>query len=67
MMKFQVILSRLCWSINRTNWETQDKIQIPGVEFGPIGGGAHSDEEWVSVENLGEYYQILKDFLRSLK
>ena len=26
-----------------------NKIQIPGVEFGPIGGGAHSDEEWVSV------------------
>ena len=24
MMKFQVILLRLCWNINRTNWETQD-------------------------------------------
>jgi succinyl-diaminopimelate desuccinylase len=37
-----------------------------GVEFGPLGGGHHSDDEWVDIQSLGKYYDILKDFLLSL-
>lgn len=39
------------------------KINCPGVEFGPIGGGIGSDNEWVDIHSLEKYYQILKDFL----
>lgn len=37
-----------------------------GVEFGPFGANHHSDEEWVDIKSLGDYYQILKNFLLSL-
>ncbi len=40
---------------------------IPGVDFGPIGAGAHSDEEWVDLKSLENYYQILKQFLLTSK
>jgi len=42
-------------------------VQEDGVTFGPIGEGLHSDNEWVSIKSLGEYYQILKKFLVQLK
>lgn len=38
----------------------------PGVEFGPIGGGIGSDEEWVDIKSLAKYEAILEDFLRAL-
>jgi succinyl-diaminopimelate desuccinylase len=37
------------------------------VEFGPIGGGQHDGGEWVSIQGLADYYQILKKFLLSVK
>ena len=42
-------------------------VHEDGVTFGPIGAGLHSDDEWVDIKSLEEYYQILKDFLLSLK
>jgi len=42
-------------------------VQEDGVTFGPIGEGLHSDNEWVSIKSLGEYYKILKEFLVQLK
>lgn len=39
---------------------------IPGVEFGPIGGAQHHDHEWVDVQSLEDYYNILKRFLLTL-
>ena len=39
---------------------------IAGVEFGPIGGGLHSDNEWVNLESLNAYYSILKDYLYAI-
>lgn len=42
------------------------RVGCAGVEFGPVGGGIGSDNEWVDIPSLGEYYQILKDFLLSL-
>lgn len=40
-------------------------IGSAGVEFGPIGGNIGSDEEWISIRSLGNYYEILLNFLFS--
>lgn len=37
----------------------------PGIEFGPIGGGIGSDDEWVDIPSLEKYYEIIKKFLTS--
>ena len=42
------------------------KNGISGIEFGPIGGGIGSDNEWVSIKGLEQYYQIIKNFLLSI-
>ena len=42
-------------------------VHEDGVTFGPIGAGLHSDNEWVDIKSLEEYYEILKNFLLSLK
>lgn len=42
------------------------RVNCDGVEFGPIGKGMGSDNEWVDIPSLDKYYQILKDFLLSL-
>jgi succinyl-diaminopimelate desuccinylase len=39
---------------------------IPAVEFGPVGGGHHGPEEWVSVASLRRFRQALGDFVRLL-
>src|SRR6478752_7112258 len=39
---------------------------IPAVEFGPIGGGHHGPEEWVSVASLARYRKALGDFITGL-
>jgi succinyl-diaminopimelate desuccinylase len=39
---------------------------VPAVEFGPIGGGHHGPDEWVSVESLAHYREALVEFVRSL-
>jgi len=40
-------------------------IQNDGVTFGPVGEGLHSDNEWVSIQSLVDYYLILSDFLKN--
>jgi succinyl-diaminopimelate desuccinylase len=39
---------------------------VPAVEFGPVGGGHHGPEEWVSIDSLARYRRALRDFVRSL-
>lgn len=39
---------------------------VPAVEFGPVGGGHHGPEEWISVSSLRAYRQTLESFLRAL-
>jgi succinyl-diaminopimelate desuccinylase len=39
---------------------------IPAVEFGPVGGGHHGPEEWVSLASLQRYRQALSGFVRTL-
>jgi len=38
-------------------------VGCAGIEFGPLGGGIGSDNEWVDIPSLNKYYQILKMFL----
>ncbi len=35
---------------------------VPAVECGPIGGGHHGPEEWVSLESLEQYRKVLVEF-----
>jgi succinyl-diaminopimelate desuccinylase len=38
----------------------------PGVEFGPVGGGHHGPEEWVSISSLERYRTALVDFVSAI-
>jgi succinyl-diaminopimelate desuccinylase len=42
------------------------EVGIPAVEFGPLGGGHHGPEEWVSIESLSKYRRALVDFVQRL-
>jgi succinyl-diaminopimelate desuccinylase len=39
---------------------------VPAVEFGPIGGGHHGPDEWVSVASLSSYRAAIGSFIRDL-
>ncbi len=39
---------------------------VPAVEFGPVGGGHHGPEEWVSASSLTRYRAALGDFIAGL-
>ena len=41
--------------------------RVPAVEFGPVGGGHHGPEEWVSVASLAGYRRALVDFATALR
>jgi len=43
------------------------EMQLNAIEFGPIGQYPHHDGEWVDINSLGNYYQILKQFLLSVQ
>jgi len=38
-----------------------------GVDFGPKGAGLHSGEEYVDIESVNQYAEILKSFLARIK
>ena len=42
------------------------RVNCDGVEFGPVGGGIGSDNEWIDIKSLEKYYKVLKDFLLSI-
>jgi succinyl-diaminopimelate desuccinylase len=42
------------------------RVGVPAVEFGPLGGGHHGPEEWVSVDSLRKYRRALADFATSM-
>jgi succinyl-diaminopimelate desuccinylase len=39
---------------------------VPCVEFGPLGGGHHGPQEWVSISSLEAYRLALTDFVHDL-
>jgi succinyl-diaminopimelate desuccinylase len=42
------------------------RVGTPAVEVGPVGGGHHGPDEWVSLSSLAAYRRTLCDFARSL-
>ena len=40
---------------------------IPAVEFGPVGGGHHGPDEWVSISSLALYRRALADFVTACR
>jgi succinyl-diaminopimelate desuccinylase len=42
------------------------RVGIPGVCFGPTGEGIHSENEWVDISSLENYYQILLNYISSI-
>lgn len=42
------------------------KIGCKGVAFGPQGAGMHADNEYVVIEGLQQYYDILEKFISGL-
>lgn len=42
------------------------RVGMDGIEFGPIGAGIGTDNEWVSIKSLEQYYHILNNFLLSI-
>lgn len=43
-----------------------DRVGIPGVCFGPIGDGLHSNDEWGDIASMEQFQRILTEFLLSL-
>jgi succinyl-diaminopimelate desuccinylase len=39
---------------------------VPAVEFGPVGGGHHGPDEWVSIDSLHRFRRALGDFVTNL-
>lgn len=42
------------------------KIECKGVTFGPQGANMHADNEYVVIEGLQQYYDILEKFISAL-
>jgi succinyl-diaminopimelate desuccinylase len=43
------------------------EVGIPAVCFGPVGAGLHSHEEWVSIDSLETFHQILRRLVNSYR
>ncbi len=43
------------------------EVKCEAIEFGPLGHGQHGRDEWVDLKSLETYYQILENFLVSIK
>ena len=42
------------------------ELGMEGVTFGPRGSGQHTDDEWVDLPSLEQFYQVLVNFMRNL-
>ncbi len=40
--------------------------KIPVIVIRPDGGGHHSEEEWIDLESLNDFYMVLKAFVTSV-
>lgn len=39
------------------------QVGIPTILMRPVGGGHHSEAEWISISSLEEFYRVLKEFV----
>lgn len=53
----------LCRAHGQSDARYFSAIGCEGIEFGPIGGNHHAEDEWVDIKSLEDYYKILEDFL----
>lgn len=44
-----------------------NKVGCEGITFGLIGEGHHSDDEWVDLKSVEDYYKILKNYLVNME
>lgn len=38
-------------------------LGTPVIMIRPDGGGAHGDNEWISIESVGRFYELLKEYI----
>ncbi len=43
------------------------KYNIPAVEFGPVGSNWHGDNEYVEIDSIYSYIDILMNFIQNIK
>ncbi len=60
----QSIKSRL--SLGASDGRFFARKHIPTIIMRPIGGGAHSDNEWISESSLNQYYDVLKQYVQQV-
>lgn len=58
--------AKLSKNLGSTDARFYSAIGIASVSFGPAGGNAHSEEEWVDSNSLLQYKKIMQNFLCSL-
>lgn len=72
--KYIQLLSEAIKSVTKKDGELVDKhgasdirhynkVGCNGITFGPIGEGHHSDNEWVDIKSVENYYHILWEFI----
>lgn len=42
------------------------KHRIPTIMIRPVGGGAHSDEEWINKKSFEDYYQVVAEYVKKV-
>ncbi len=59
----QSLKSNISYSHFATDLRHYTSKNMPGVAFGPSGEGMHEDFEWVDINSLYSYYDVLKNYL----
>ncbi|OGK23806.1 hypothetical protein A2954_03005 [Candidatus Roizmanbacteria bacterium RIFCSPLOWO2_01_FULL_37_12] len=60
------IKNRFGKNLGFTDARYYSALGIPAVSFGPLGGDAHSEKEWVSLKSVRLYEKVLINFLNSI-
>lgn len=64
VVKKPAVVSPIPHSSDLIQWTTAG---ADGIDFGPCGIGLHSKDEYVEIESLGQYAEIIKLFLLSVR
>lgn len=52
-----------CHSFGSTDARYFSQHNIPTIVIRPVGGGHHSDEEWIDKSSLEQFYEVLKAYV----
>ncbi len=64
--RIRAIESRFYCAQGSSDARHYTRVGDAGVEFGPIGGGIGTDEEWIDIPSLKTYCEVLKQFLQDV-